>query len=264
MVTISWIISENRHKRAMACWYTCEKTDECPLFKDGKCACFRYIIGSNLKCPNAVYHVEIGPTKRAKSHYDWIAERKTRLQPNAKEFNQKIAETADHIFVPMAHLDTMSGQQVEGVVNEHFFCKDDFNAETVERIVRHRPHTLFDNTVIRSYVDKEIPKFLLQLKDIFPDIYEEWKAKYPESAEKYTEMSSVGRTAYISTLPDGCKVGCFVKNGDRLETDSYKDVLGGIRFGSNRPLTLSVNIEDDMTVKVTEQMLIDENVRYVD
>lgn len=264
MIVISTILSGDNKNHAKAYWYVCEKTDECPLFKKGKCACFRYILGRDLVCPNAGFRFATGPTKRAGSHSAWVSEMKTTLKAEAEAFNQKLSEVAGYIFCPMPHLTTLSGNDVNGVISEHFIRVEDFTADKVEEIVQHKPRAFFNNAVIKDYPEKEVPKFISQLREEFPDIYEEWKAKYPDSAKQFENMTMAGRTAYISTLPDGYIGKGFHKEGDCLVNEEYKSVLFDGGFNSKQPLYVKVKIEDDMTVKVTEKTVTDEATKYVD
>ncbi len=91
-----------------------------------------------------------------------------------------------------------------------------------------------------------------------------WEKKYPDTASKFKDVSPVGRTAYINTLPDG-EIHGWVKRGNTLTNDKYADTLffkGS--FGSKKPLKVSVEITDDMVAEVTKSMVVDENTKFVD
>lgn len=264
MITVSAKNTDARYLKGNARpwveYVTCDKTDECPLYADGKCACYRYLIGMNLTCPNGTWHRLTGPTPRAKSFWDFAANAK-KYAPTVEEYKAKLCHVADYVYVPLAYLDM--GSRLENVVNGHFIRTEEFDADMVEALVRHNPLDFF-GTHIRDYTRTELPKFIQQLKEEMPELYGEWAAKYPKSADLFREVSPIGRTAYISTLPDGCRVGQFVKKGNILMTDGLKSSLFVGNFGSKKPLRVTVEIEPDMTIKVTENVITDENTKFVD
>lgn len=252
-------LKSNQH--AWVEYAECNKTEECPLYAEGKCACFRYIIGRNLKCPNAEWHYIKGPTKRAKAFDAFDEMARTKYAPTAKEFKDKLCLIPGYVFVPMAYLSNYVNP-FDNIINDHFIEEDKFDADMVEKFVRYRPYAL-NNMVIPEYKKRELPKFIQQLKEEMPLLYSLWASKYPESAKEFEDISPVGRTAYISTLPNGCRINNFIKDGAYLRTDSYKGYFEG-RFGSEEPLEMSIKITSDMTVKVTASMTVDENTKYID
>ena len=135
--------------------------------------------------------------------------------------------------------------------------------EMIEELVKFVPRTWLDSTPIKSYRDEYIPQFIQQLKEEMPTLYMKWKSKYPETSDKYNGLSPVGRTAYISTMPDGMIDG-WKKTGNILSKDNGKEWAFSGRFSSKQPLKITVEINDDMVVKITEDMVTDENTRFID
>ena len=249
--------------RPKVLWYTCEKTDECPLYQKGKCACFNFPLGS-FHCPNSSVSSSTGPTKRAKSCDSWIADMKNRIQKTAETEDKKLSKVAGYYFLPMPFLDTIAGK-LDGVVNNHFVADDEFDADFIQRVVTFRPRTFFENQVIKDYRDKHVPIFIQQLKEEFPELYFQWSKKYPEEANQFEELSPVGRTVYISSLPDECiikdKSGTFTKKGDKLICEEYSVTFGS--FGA-RKMYVEIEIKPDMKTVVKEGMDVGNNAVFVD
>lgn len=249
--------------RAWVEYVECKKTDNCPLYAEGKCACWRYLIGRNLTCPNAEWHRKEGYTKRSSKFYDFVDEVNNNYKPTAIEYKDKISVVADYVFLPINYL-TGCMNKLDDVVNDHFVPIDKFNADFVEKIIKFSPRSWFNQVPIMEYNKKELPVFVQQLKEEMPLIYGKWVHKYPETAEKYKNLSSIGRTAYVNTLPDGSLGNGWYKKGDELYNIAYKNILFDGSFNSRRELEVRVGLEPDMTIKVTDKILTDENTKYVD
>lgn len=245
-------------------YVTCDKTEQCTLYKEqGKCACYRWLIGRNMECPNGEWHRLEGYTKRAKAFSEFAKMVAEKYAPTAKEYKDKLCLVADYVFLPMSYLDNLRNP-LHGIINGHFVKEEQFNEDFVESIVKYRPLSFFGYEAIKDYTQKELPKFVQQLKEEMPLVYAFWCKKYPESAKKFEDISPVGRTAYVSTLPSCDLGGGWIKRGNYLINDECKDTLFGGRFKSKKPLRIQVDIEDDMVVKVTEKIKTGERTKYVD
>lgn len=247
-------------------YVTCDKTNQCPIYAQGKCVCFRYLLGKNLTCPNGTWHRKEGATKRSKSFWDFAKLVKEQYAPTAAEYKGKLCRVADYVYVPFNYLDG-AANSFEPAINSSFIKAEDFNADMVEELLKFTARTWFGYDAVRGQKEEK-EKFIQQLSEEMPDIYRAWQEKYPESASNYQELSPVGRTAYIATLPNGniiqTKEGAYEKAGDSLVCNNFKNVFFGGAFGSNKPLKIVVKIEPDMTTKITDQMVVDNQTRYVD
>lgn len=247
-------------------YVTCNKTNQCPMYEKGKCVCFRYLIGKNLTCPNGTWHRKEGATKRSKSFRDFAKLVEEQYAPTAEEYKGKLCRVADYVYVPFDHLNG-AANSFEPAINSNFIKAEDFDADMVEELMKFTARTWFGNDVVRGQREGK-EKFIQQLSEEMPDIYRAWQEKYPETASNYQELSPVGRTAYIATLPDGniirTREGAYEKAGDSLICNNFKNVFFGGAFGSNKQLKIVVKIESDMTTKITDQMVVDNQTRYVD
>lgn len=269
MITVSYknTTPSGNHKQWVE-YVTCEKTEQCPLYKEnGKCACFRYLIGANQVCPNGKWNRLEGYTSRARKSADFANKARKDYVPTATEYKDKLCLVADYIYLPIPYLSggryEFKGVEDGRVVNKRFVKIEDFNEDFIEELVKFVPYAWFGGA-ITDYQNEHIPKFLQQLKEEMPVLYEIWAKKYPDTASKFKDVSPVGRTAYISTMPDGEICG-WVKSGNTLTNDNFRDTFffkGS--FGSKKPLKVSVEITDDMVTEVTKSMVVDKNTKYVD
>lgn len=269
MITVSYKNTTPRgNNKQWVEYVTCEKTEQCPLYKEeGKCACFRYLIGANQVCPNGKWNRLEGYTNRARKSVEFATRARTDYKPTATEYKAKLCLVADYVYLPLSYLsgcrNEFNGVKDGRVVKKNFVKTEDFNEDFIEELVKFVPYA-WCGGAITDYQNKYIPKFLQQLKEEMPLLYGMWAKKYPDTASKYKDISPVGRTAYISTMPDGEICG-WVKRGDTLTNDNYTDTFffKGT-FGSKKPLKVTVEITDDMVAEVTKSMVVDENTKFVD
>ena len=248
-----------------AYWTTCNITEDCELYKSGKCACFRYLIGPDLVCPNAKTDFSFGPTKRAKSYESFKNKFEKMFKDNVEEFNKKLSRVPNYIFIPTGYLTSARTKIGDEVINGHFIKEEEFTEDFIQRLVTFKPLPWFGDVVISDYPNKEVPKFVQQLKEVFPEIYKKWETKYPDTANEYKDMSPVGRIAYIRTLPNGCEIkspgGTFVKMGNLLICENYRSAL--LPFNA-KTAVCQIEITDNMSTTVKEDTLVDDNTEFVD
>lgn len=269
MITVSYKNTKpSGNNKQWVEYVTCEKTEQCPLYKeDGKCACFRYLIVANQICPNGKWNRVEGYTSRARKSADFASKARKDYAPTATEYKDKLCLVADYVYLPLPYLTgcryEFKGVEDGRVVNKRFVKIEDFNEDFIEELVKFVPYAWIGGA-ITDYQNKHIPKFLQQLKEEMPVLYGMWAEKYPDTASKFKDVSPVGRTAYISTMPDGMIDG-WKKTGNILSNDGLNDfwAFKG-RFSSKQPLKITVEINNDMVVKITEDMVTDENTRFVD
>lgn len=267
MITVSYKNTNPAYlKNNVKAWVEyveCEKTDKCPLYKDGKCACYRYLLGKNQTCPNGKWVRKEGFTKRANSFFRFAKEVEKNYAPTATEYKEKIALVAGYVFIPLPYLEGQY-KDFDGVVNGHFIPQEEFNEDMIERLVSFVPRSWIGMNPIREYEQRYLPIFILQLKEEMPLLYELWAKKYPYTAKDYGDIKPIGRTAYVSTLPDGVLSGGWEKKGDVLINNTYKNILFSGSFGSKKETRVVVDIQDDMKVKIDENISVCADTKYVD
>jgi len=244
--------------------YSCNKTEECPHFNKGKCVCEYQLLGQVL-CPNAKrIDIHSPTTSRSVKYIDWKAEVYKEYSTDVLCDNKKICKVADYVYVPLIYLHNYVNS-LQGIQNRHFISNENFNVDMVQKIITFKPYALMGGE-IKNYQRKEIPKFIQQLKEEFNELYEEWSKKYKDTYEKYRiTASNIGRNAYINTLKQGSKIyDCYdnewIVDGENIICKQWKIWLPCGRT----PTTVKIKITDDMTYKIKDDNITDENTKYVD
>ena len=250
---------------------SCNACDSCDMYKQGKCVVKEYLF-NDIRCPHGKIYKEEGYTNRARSYYSWFDKKKKKygdLVDALKFDDNKICVVGgDYVYLPMSHLCTYVNK-VEGVINNHFIRLEDFVADKIKEIVDFIPLTLMERASITDYNNKEISKFLQQLKEVMPELYEEFFSKYPKYKEKlqYKINNYIGRTAYINTMTEGSVLNDC---GDKWIIEGEWLVCKKIKSSSipftvyNDTTEVRVKITDKMTYKITDNSQVDENTLFVD
>lgn len=231
--------------------------------------------GSNVRCPHSKFRIEEGYTKRAKSYYSWFVKKK-------KEYGEELVDKleiqdsklsivgGDYVYLPYAHLKNYVNQ-IEGIINEHFIKIEEFTAQKVYEIFNFNPRALLDNGIIGSYQNKEVPKFIQHLKEIMPNIYEDFVSQYPDCNEQIEEKVSDyrGRTAKISSLKEesiiyDCHSNGWLIRNNQLVCEKCNTTLM-IPFGNSNTVTkIVIDITDDMTYKITDNSVVGKKTVFID
>lgn len=254
-------------KARCECIY-CQNTENCSLYKQKRCIHdWGYV--ANIECPYGKYSQTEGYTKRARSYYSWIRNKKDAHKDslNAVEFyTKKLAIIGEYIYLPYPHLENYVNS-LNGVINEHFIKEADFTNEKVLEIINFRPQALMGGE-IKSFQAKEVPKFIQHLKEEMPYRYKALKENYPDKFETIDEVGRnyIGRTAYLKTLKVGSTAidihgDRFLFDGEYLINENYKPSFSP--FGTTGGL-FKFKATDDMTVKITDNEQVVESTIFKD
>jgi hypothetical protein len=205
----------------------CQYQGECKMYKEGKCISKPQLFG-RLHCPHAKVIREVGYTKRAKNFGKLPQEWREMYSTNIKTEYEKIADCGDYIYLPVEFLIVRGRDQViEELEKDYFIPKTHWNVETIHKIVKRNPRALLSG-FIYSYQEKEVPKFIKQLKEFDRALYNEYINTYPEDKEMFEKISGnyVGRKAYLNSLNDGaiyidCHKNKWVKEDGYLVCYEY-------------------------------------------
>lgn len=256
-------MKSNERERMLA--YICEYEGQCPMYEKGKCVCQNLFFGE-IKCPHARKVQANGLTKRAngfgKAASRWKEMYKTEIQIE----NVMLCECGDYIYLPYPHLDVYGSKPIEDIANKHFLHKTLFTVENIRKIMKWHPRFLMGG-IITDFQEKEVPKFIRQLRDVFPDLYAEYLNTYPDDKAKFEAIcvDYVGRKAYLNTLNDGtvyidCHRNKWVKSKGFLVCDNYSTWLA---IG-NKPRKCMQQIMGDEIVTVSKNEDVSENTVFVE
>lgn len=207
--------------RAACITFSCNNSQNCDLYKRGECAMRFGLSGAN--CPYGKRNREVGPTKRSKSFSEWITKRRGSFKDVLNKLSSPkiLGCVGDYVFLPYAHItginrNTFLNNKIP-LSEEHsdfghvFVKKDLLTVDVVKDIASGHPEALFGGE-IKSYQKEEVPKFMLHLSDVMPELYNEFILKYPEYASK--KPDNVGRKAILQTL--------------NPNIGEFKDIHGGL------------------------------------
>lgn len=255
----------NEHERMEA--FVCEYEGKCPMYEQGKCVCQNLIFGW-IKCPHSRFVRAQGLTKRAngfgKAASRWRELYKTEIVIT----NTKLCECGDYVYLPYPYLDVFGKRPIEDIIENHFLHKTLFTIENIRRIVKWQPRALMGG-IIENFQNKEIPKFIHHLREVFPALYTEYLIAYPDDKERFDTVcvDFVGRKAYLNTLNDGtiykdCHGNVWVKNGEYLICEQMKTSLH-MTVGK-MPRKVMQEIVGDEIIVITKNEDVSENTVFAE
>lgn len=244
----------------------CDKYKKCSFYKQGKCFCAGRI-GPNCKFGNK-QNVQ-GYTSRAIKYSDFKRKYiEDECYSKLDEPNNKVGKIENEFVINMRYLHEEEGgdYKIETNMFSHpiiYIPEKQFTNDLIKLICDGKPKTLFENATIKDYQEKDVSRFLYELKTEFRDIYDRFVNEYPEYKDK--EINFIGRKAYIYSLRDGIKLedkATFVKQGEYLKSiTNYNSCF--LPFNA-KETELIIKINKEMTVKITDNSQVDENTKFED
>lgn len=254
----------------------CDKYQNCSLYKAGKCLCVSQIFAHTCEF-GRVDKID-GYTPRSSSYRSFVDkymndECHGKLhRPN----NWYIAVVDDTVLLNLIYVIVekrqWTGYEWKELSSYHvnravytstisYINKDEFTIDLFERICMFRPIALNGDN-ISIYNTKIIPNLVNDLKKLMPDFYSQLIDKFPELANLKVDYRD--RFAYIYSLRDDVELktnnGTFIKQVDRLICSDYHSPL--LPFGGKTG-KLFINITPEMTVKITDNNIVDENTVFI-
>lgn len=244
----------------------CEYAGECKMYNAGKCISIPTLFGRE-HCPHAKTIKQNGLTKRANGFGKLSSKWREQYKTDIKTEYEFISECGDYIYLPLAHLTVLGTDKVvEDIKNGYFIPKESFTIDTIRRIVKRQPRALMGG-IIQSYQENEVPKFIRQLKDFSPALYQEYLDKYPDDRERFESICGnyIGRKAYLNTLNDGaiyidCHGNKWVKQDGYLVCNEYNTWLA---IGKEKRICKQ-EIRGDEIVKINSNDFVSSKTVFVD
>ena len=247
--------------------FVCEYEGKCPMYEQGKCVCDK-LAYFMTKCPHSRYVTNQGLTKRANGFGKAAARWRELYKTEIITENKKLCECGDYVYLPYPHLDVFGSKPIEEITDKHFLHKSLFTIENIHRIVKWQPRSLMGG-IIEDFQNKEIPKFINHLHEVFPDLFKEYLNAYPDNKAKFEEIcvDYVGRKAYLNTLNDGvtykdCHGNIWVKNGGWLVCKKMTTTIH-MAIGS-KPRKVMQEIVGDEIIKVSKNEDVSENTVFAE
>lgn len=244
----------------------CDKYKQCSFYKKGKCFSAGRI-GPNCKFGNK-QNIQ-GYTSRAIRYGEFRRKYKEdECYGKLDEPNNKIGKIGDTFVINMRYLHEKEGggYKIETYLFSSpliYIPEKEFTNDLIKLICDGNPRTIMENETIKNYQEKDVPRFLHELKTEFSEIYNSFISEYPSYKDK--KMNFVGRKAYIYSLRDGVELkdkATFVKQGEYVKSiTNYNSCF--LPFQA-KETELIIKINKEMTVKITDNSQVDENTIFED
>lgn len=244
----------------------CEYAGECQMYNQGKCISVPNFFG-RLHCPHAKTKRGEGLTKAARNFGKLSSQWREQYKTDIKTEYEFIRECGDYIYVPLNYLEVLGTDKlVEDLKNDRFIPKESFTVDMIRRIVTRQPRAIMGG-VIQAYQINEVPKFIRQLKDFSPTLYQEYLEKYPQDKGRFEAICGnyIGRKAYLNTLNDGaiyidCHKNKWVKQDGYLVCDEYSTWLA---VGKEKRICKQ-EIKGDEIIEVKSNDFVSSETVFVD
>jgi len=234
---------------------TCDTHHDCSYYRDGQCLALRGFLTSGCKHGRSTTHK--GYTSRAKKFKEFRDKWKAHEKYNSLDRPpKKLGIIAGEVYFPYAHVTITEDFKVTGpefVTRPAYIPLDKFTVELINDICLLKPQAFFGGT-IESYQKETVPLFLTHLKEVLPDLYNQFREVHPEQVN---DISYVGRKALLRTIKPS-KVYYKSKNYPDLNEEwewdgEYLHYLGG--YVSRVNITKDYEVVD-MVLKPTEKATI--------
>ena len=195
------LFKEKKSEKAIGHIIYCECPEKCELYAKGYCLAY------DGSCPHGSRGRAIGYSRMANKFHSWISEFE---QAHKDVYRAKLTAPKkleyfmDFVYIPISYLNLnekiafISGggmfNTAKPVIPRWMFTKEFIT----EKIIKFKPVALFGGE-IKDYQEKEVPKFLMWLKQLDPALYEQVKEMNPDY-NGFTVMTNVGRKAVLQTL----------------------------------------------------------------
>lgn len=256
---------------------TCDRCEECSLYKRGLCINVTVPFGS--RCKIGKVSCITGYTKRARARYDFDEkyrndEKYGALQHPLDWYVETAGETVmfNLIYAKVEKRTWKYNEWVETKdykVNECGFRtgevsmveRKELTPELIDKIASFQARTIMGDT-IRKYQEKIVPNVLCGIKEKFPEIYSMFIEKHPEY--KDITPNYVGRKAKLISAKDGLEIktssGVFKKAGNKMICENYKSVF--LPFDAKHS-SVEIEIDESMNFVVESNSQVDENTIFV-
>ncbi len=245
-------------KRAALYEIFCDDPKQCDLHV----GCGACLLSSGMSsCKFGKKKSTAGKTKRARSYHSWMADRKREnadyiglLKP-LTAYN-RIFKAHGHWYLPYAHM-TSGGLGNNNPLDTKWVPVEELDAALLDNICMALPRSMMGG-VIASYQKIEVPKFLVDLKLFYPELFE---LLTDTQKARIDTINYVGRWADITTCAPGeykFLSSTWTWDGELLHGRSmlFQPCKG--------ELTITVKPEPGGKVKITDNAQVVITTRFLD
>jgi hypothetical protein len=185
-----------------------DSTKKCPYLARGECI-RPLILVFGAKCPYISSSDLRGPSRRAKSYYNFLSDARDEVNAGPKMPNaygkKHVSEIGDYIFFPYSYATVCkevpflshSGFMVSGTP---FLKKEHFTPEAIVTLTKFVPRTQLTFEEIREYQRDIVPLFLFHLKYMMPGLYNKATKLDNTIKEKTPSLDTVKKVNVTLTI----------------------------------------------------------------
>lgn len=263
------LFKQSKSEKAIGHVFLCERSESCELYAKGQC------VLCDIQCPYGKRSKEFGYSRRSIKFNTWIRDFKKRHSTGIDKslvMPKKMVYFGDYVYLPISFLDLKDRHECvkwDGMLfaDKYVFKKVDFTSEFIaKQIINVHPHAWLGG-IIEDYQKREVPKFILWLKELDKSLFNEVKNLFPDD-KRFDFISNIGRKAKLHTLTPN--VGL------------YKDIHGGEWHWDGEYITSAnshasfclvdtryiqeckIKPTIDSIVKVTDDTQVNENTEFID
>lgn len=250
----------------------CSVSEQCSYFQKGTCMAVRSVFSPNCKFGRS--HNERGYTRKAKKYHEFRSrwenhESYGKLKHPGRKLgliNGLVVFTYPYISVTTkdGNVKLADPGFIDGTAYIEY---EKFDVELIRRIINFRPRAMMGG-VIDSYEKETVPLFLAHLKEVLPERFVEFEAKYGEMNIDY-----VGRKALLNTVTPSLvayKANRYPQfnefwNWDGEYLTFEKGNKGDFRIAKSYELIeLKIKPNSDTSIEITDNAQVNENTVFVD
>ena len=263
------LFKQKKTEKAIGHIIYCECPEKCELYAKGCCLAY------DNNCPHGSRGRVTGYSRMASKFNSWIRDFEQAHKDVYKTGlvkPKKLEYFMDLVYIPISYLNL--NEKIEFVSGGGMFSnakpvirRELFNEDFVtEQIINFISYALFGG-IISDYQKKEVPKFLLWLKQLDPQLYEKVKAMNPNH-HGFINMTNVGRKAILQTLTPN--VGTFMDihggvwtwDGEYIYSNNTHASFTLIETREIQECRLKPN--SNVIVKVCDDAQVNDNTEFID
>lgn len=265
------LFKQKKSEKAIGHIIYCECPEKCELYAKGYCVAF------NNRCPYGSRGRVTGYSRMANKFHSWIRDfeqaHKDVYRTGLKQ-PKKLEYFMDLVYIPISYLnlneniDFVDGGGWGILKGRPIIRREHFNAVFISKqIVNFTPRSFFGNQEIRDYQEKEVPKFLLWLKQLDNTLFEKVKEMNPNHLG-FKTMTNVGRKAVLQTLTPN--VGTFtdihggVWTWDGEYIYSHNTHASFTLIETREIQECRLKPKGDVAVKVCDDAQVNDNTEFID
>lgn len=263
------LFKQKKTEKAIGHIIYCECPEMCELHAKGCCLAY------DNNCPHGSRGRVTGYSRMASKFNSWIRDFEQAHKDVYKTGlvkPKKLEYFMDLVYIPISYLNL--NEKIEFVYGGGVFSnvkpvirRELFNEDFItEQIINFIPYALFGG-IISDYQEKEVPKFLLWLKQLDPQLYEKVKAMNPNH-HGFINMTNVGRKAILQTLTPNVGTftdihgGVWTWDGEYIYSNNTHASFTLIETREIQECRLKP--KGNVAVKVCDDAQVNDNTEFID